>query len=128
VGSATATQQQVISAVGTIAGHGRTPFSTAVVADSAEGRIPAGHVTREFTRVISPLRGVLDAPAGDDRREGDALIGVAAGTNVTFYAVRADDVVMPGAVDEVFAVYVNLYNDGRYLEKRTFYVLVPAPR
>ncbi|MDB4929024.1 MAG: internalin, partial [Myxococcaceae bacterium] len=128
VGSATATQSQVISAVGTIAGQGRTPITTAVLADASEGRLPAGHVTSEFIRVINPLRGVPDAPAGYDRREGGAFVGVASGTTVTFNAVLANDVVMPGAVDQVFAAYVNLYNSGLYLEQRTFYVLVPAPR
>lgn len=40
----------------------------------------------------------------------------------------ANDLVMPGAVDQVFGVYVNLYGSGIFLEQRAFYVLVPAQR
>lgn len=127
-GSATSTQTQVINAVSTIVGQGRTLVSTAVIADGAETRLPAGRRTSEFIRVINPLRGVPDAPAGYDRREGSTFVGVAVGTTVTFNAVLANDIVMPGPVDQAFAVYVNLYNSGLYLEQRTFYVLVPAQR
>jgi hypothetical protein len=128
VGSATSTQAQVISAIGTIAGQGRTPIATTVLADPAESRLAAGHTTSEFVRVINPLRGAPDAPAGYDRREGSAFVGVAPGTTVTFNAVLANDLVMPGAVDQVFAAYVNVYNSGLFIEQRTFYVLVPAAR
>ena len=128
VGSASATQAQVISAVSTIVGQGRATVSTAVIADPAESRLPSGHLTGEFIRIINPLRGVPDAPAGYDRREGASFVGVAVGTTVTFNTVLANDLVMPGAVDQVFSVFVNVYSSGLYLEQRTFYVLVPAQR
>ncbi len=128
VGGATATQSQVINAVSAIAGQGRSTVSTAVIADPMETRLPSGRTTGEFIRTINPLWGVPDAPAGYDRREGATFVGVANGTTLTFNAVLANDLVMPGAVDQVFGVYVNVYGSGLFLEQRAFYVLVPAQR
>jgi hypothetical protein len=75
-----------------------------------------------------PAAGRPDAPTGYDRREGATFVGVANGTTLTFNAVLANDLVMPGAVDQVFGVYVNVYGNGLFLEQRAFYVLVPAQR
>lgn len=128
IGSASATQSQVTSAVTTIAGQGRSTVSTAVIADPTETRLPSGRTTGEFIRTINPLRGVPDAPTGYDRREGATFVGVANGTALTFNTVLANDIVMPGPVDQVFGAYVNLYASGLFVEQRTFYVLVPAQR
>ncbi len=128
VGSASATQSQVISAVNAIVGHGRSTVSTTVQPDATETRLPAGRTTGEFIRTVNPLRGVPDAPTGYDRREGATFVGVAIGTTVTFNTVLANDLVMPGAADQVFTVYVNVNSSGIFVEPRTFYVLVPAQR
>ena len=128
VGNASATQAQVINAVSTIVGQGRATVSTAVIADPAESRLATGRLTTEFIRMISPVRGVPDAPAGYDRRDAATFVGVAVGTTVTFNTVLSNDLVMHGAVDQVFSVFVNIYSSGLYLEQRTFYVLVPAQR
>ncbi len=127
-GSASSTQTQVITAVGTIVGLGRSTVAATVLPDGAETRLPPGRRTSEFLRAVNALRGAPDAPTGYDRREGASFVGVAAGTTVTFNAVMANDLVMPGAVDQVFAVYVNINGNGLFQEQRTFYVVVPAQR
>ncbi len=125
-GSAASTADQIVAAVGAIAGAGTPDIAARVLANTAETRLPTGRTTADFVRAVNSLRGAPEAPAGYARREGAVFHDVARDTRVFYNLVLRNDFVPAAAGDQVFVASLLFTGDGVGLERRTLYVVIPA--
>ncbi|MEZ4406267.1 MAG: VWA domain-containing protein [Polyangiales bacterium] len=126
VGSAASTADQIVSAVGAIAGAGTPDITARVLANTAETRLPTGRTTADFVRAVNSLRGAPEAPAGYARREGAVFYGVVSGTRVFYNLVLRNDFVAATASDQVYVASLLFTGSGVGLERRALYIVIPA--
>jgi hypothetical protein len=126
----------VVDAITRIAGQVRQDITTNTTPDPMETRIVAGHTTADFipfipgstvNRMVTPTRGMPDAPTGYDRHDDTTFYNVAPSTQVVFTVTFYNDFQPGGSTASVYKATIHvLGRAGTEVDHRDVFIVVPA--
>jgi hypothetical protein len=122
-----AAASNIVTAVSTLTGQTPQDITTRTDPDTGETRLPSGRTTAEFITMVTPSRGVPDAPTGFSSMDATTFYDVRPSTVVWFNVDFYNDFQPPTDSAQLFRATIQVIGRaGTIVDHRDVYMIVPA--